>query len=605
MLDHRLYRAAFIPSLLALFVVAFSLVDRPAPRTTRLAPLAFDPARAFGMGERPARNSLRELARSFPRRRPGSVGDRRLAGRVARAFTASGFAAAEDVRRTAQESDTVDGRRDLEQVVAVRQGLSGRSIVVIAHRDALTAPATAELSGTAALLELARLFGGRDLRKTIVLASVSGGTGGFAGARAAARAAPGPVDGVFVLGDVAGTASRRPFVVPWSDGRAPAPIAMVRTTQAGLRQELGTDPGGTRAPGQWLRRAVPLTLSEQGPVGGEGPPAVLVSAAGERRPAPDEPVSRGRMERFGRGVLRTLTATLEAGGAGRIQSATFTGTSGIVTMRRLVPDWAVRLLVAALILPALLAALDGFFRVRRRGVPMGRWLLWVGAFGVPLVAAWAWARGLDLTRVVVALPAPAAGGAVPLRAAGWVALASALLVAVLGALWVRGQHARGNALEQLGDGGAAAAAGLALAVTTGAVWVGNPYAATVLLPATHVWLLLAAPESRLRRWRGWLAWAVGLVLPLLVVAGFVRAWGLGPVEGIWTGFGLVAGGVLGVGTLLVLGVLAATGLTTARLLARRERTQRDAPEPPRLRTRGPGSYAGPGSLGGTESALRR
>ena len=30
-----------------------------------------------------------------------------------------------------------------------------------------------------------------------------------------------------------------------------------------------------------------------------------------------------------------------------------------------------------------------------------------------------------------------------------------------------------------------------------------------------------------------------------------------------------------------------------------------AAEPERLRTRGPAGYAGPGSLGGTESALRR
>ena len=57
---------------------------------------------------------------------------------------------------------------------------------MLAHRDA-AAPGRAELSGTAALLELARLFRQRDLRKTLVLVSTSGATTGFAGARAWAR----------------------------------------------------------------------------------------------------------------------------------------------------------------------------------------------------------------------------------------------------------------------------------------------------------------------------------------------------------------------------------------------------------------------------------
>jgi hypothetical protein len=44
-----------------------------------------------------------------------------------------------------------------------------------------------------------------------------------------------------------------------------------------------------------------------------------------------------------------------------------------------------------------------------------------------------------------------------------------------------------------------------------------------------------------------------------------------------------------------------------RILVARGRAQRAAGvgETPDIRTRGPLSYAGPGSLGGTESALRR
>ena len=40
----------------------------------------------------------------------------------------------------------------------------------------------AELSGTAALLELARVFAARETKRTIVLVSTSGGSGGDAGA---------------------------------------------------------------------------------------------------------------------------------------------------------------------------------------------------------------------------------------------------------------------------------------------------------------------------------------------------------------------------------------------------------------------------------------
>src|SRR6476620_2344637 len=74
-LDVRVYRAAFLPALVALFVAAFSLADRPPPATTSQAADAFDGSRAYGTSEPPQRNSLRELARAFPGRTPGSPGD--------------------------------------------------------------------------------------------------------------------------------------------------------------------------------------------------------------------------------------------------------------------------------------------------------------------------------------------------------------------------------------------------------------------------------------------------------------------------------------------------------------------------------------------------
>src|SRR3954452_4324261 len=85
-LDVRVYRAAFLPALIALFVAAFSLADRPAPATTRQAADAFDGTRAFGSVTPPPRNSLRELGKAFPDRAPASPGDVGLADRVAAAL---------------------------------------------------------------------------------------------------------------------------------------------------------------------------------------------------------------------------------------------------------------------------------------------------------------------------------------------------------------------------------------------------------------------------------------------------------------------------------------------------------------------------------------
>src|SRR5215212_2746625 len=69
--DLRLYRIAWVPAFLALFVCAFALENRPAPVTTPLTADAFDGARAFGRGDEPPRDSLRELAATFPDRRAG------------------------------------------------------------------------------------------------------------------------------------------------------------------------------------------------------------------------------------------------------------------------------------------------------------------------------------------------------------------------------------------------------------------------------------------------------------------------------------------------------------------------------------------------------
>ena len=96
-----------------------------------------------------------------------------------------------------------------------------------------------------------------------------------------------------------------------------------------------------------------------------GLPAVLVTLAGEGGPGAARAVSQDRLQEMGRTVLRTITAL-----DGRAQPIPGPRAE-LFLSRKLVPTWAIRLVVGTLILPALLAALDGFARVRRRIQQLG------------------------------------------------------------------------------------------------------------------------------------------------------------------------------------------------------------------------------------------
>ena len=96
MLDPRVYRAALLPVLLALIVVAFSLENRPGPLRTTLTADAFDggarraPARrlAAAYPERPAGGAARHAARAArvaAELRGGPAGRARAAPRHQRA----------------------------------------------------------------------------------------------------------------------------------------------------------------------------------------------------------------------------------------------------------------------------------------------------------------------------------------------------------------------------------------------------------------------------------------------------------------------------------------------------------------------------------------
>src|SRR6185295_1670935 len=189
---------------------------------------------------------------AYPRRRAGDAADAALARRVADSFR--GMGAAYEVSTPSFEGETIDGRRTLTTVLARQVGAPGPELVVVAHRDAAGPGAAAQLSGTAAMLELARVVAGGRLRRTITFVSTSGGSGGAAGARnLAKRIAGNRIDAVLVLGDLGSRNPRRPLTVRWSEGSRLGPLRLKRTVDQAVRNEVATDPGAPGLVTQWTR----------------------------------------------------------------------------------------------------------------------------------------------------------------------------------------------------------------------------------------------------------------------------------------------------------------------------------------------------------------
>jgi hypothetical protein len=142
-----------------------------------------------------------------------------------------------------------------------------------------------------------------------------------------------------------------------------------------------------------------------------------------------------------------------------------------------------------------------------------------------------------------------------------------------------------------------------MCAVTFAVWLSNPFAAFLLIPALHLWLWAISPDLRVPLPARLALVAVGIAPVVLVVGYYANELGYGPGGVIWEMMLLLAGHgvsiVAAVEWSVVLGcLLSATTLSV--LAARRSRT---VPTP--VTVRGPVTYAGPGSLGGTKSALRR
>lgn len=575
----------------AIALLGLSLGNRPPPQAASGGAEAFDGHLAA--------EELSYLAARFPRSGPGSAGDGALTRYVAQDLSdltagGSGFR----VRTERYQGQTVHGQRTLYNVVAERAGSAGGPpIVLIAHHDASGYAAQAQLSATALLLALAHELAQEQLIRPIVLVSSDGGTGGYSGAVRIAGAlaagtlpgappggAPAPTGGgegepalsgssaqspgapspgaaaVISIGDVASARISRPVLLPYSTSAALAPPALSATLAAALYGQAGIRDPQPGFLAQLAHRALPVGIGEQSVFAADGLPAVRLSLSGEAEPPPRTPVSEARLEAAG-SALSAALAGLE-GAAGSVGAP-----SGDLEIgSKVVPEWAIRLLVAAALLPALALTIDACARVRGRRA-ITRALLTVAAGALPFLAAAillliAGAAGLAGTLAVL----PATAGALTIDAAAALVFALSAIVLLFGLWrWLRLARSSGGLLEGRGAGLAVL---ILLDLAAVGAWIANPYLALLLLPAVHLWIAPCAFEVP----RSWRPAALALVLlglcaPVLTYAYYASGSALGGLGWVWLGPALFASRALGPGSAILFSVLAGAALCAlARVL---------------------------------------
>ncbi|HEX6458601.1 MAG TPA: hypothetical protein VF032_06775 [Thermoleophilaceae bacterium] len=597
MIEPRLYRAAFLPALLALIVAAFSLESRPAPLPQTLA------ADVLFQGKTAAARTTR-LVTAFPDRRPGTSGDRRAGLLVAREFAADGFT-------TVLDHFQDDDGRPLMNVIGRRAGASRHQIVIVAARDAGSVPdAPSSGASTAALEEIARVLQGTPSRKTITLASVDGSTLGELGVHRLLEKLPDrdKVETVLVLSNMGAAGPRVPPLQEWSNGSQRIGVSLERTAALSESEELGREPRSSGAAAQMIRLAFPIGVGAQGPLLEAGLDAVRFSGSGELPPPADKQgllaLRPDRLGSLGRAALRTVFAVDQSPGPPDRGPTSYVTIAG-----NLLPQWAVALVGLSLILPALVASIDGFARARRRREPVGRFGRWLLAAVLAMVVGLVVAKLMVLVGIIASPPeSPVAPDLRPVHG-GDVAVMG-VLVALVALLWWMGRRmtlGRPRNRLDLAAPGAGCALALVLSCVTFAVWFVNPYAALMLVPALHLWLIASIARVPDRGPLPVALLLVGLVPLAVVVLYYMSRLSLNPLEGLWYVFLLVTSGSIGFVASLCACVYAGLFVSLVSILVARARRPRQAKaeKPQRPAVFGPGGYAGPGSLGGTESALRR
>jgi hypothetical protein len=587
-LDLRLYRLTLLPFAALLIVAAFSLHARPG------TPATAPPAQTFDATT--AASTMAALAASYPDRSPGSAGDDALAAELARPGAEYTLAdPGVSVRVVSSSVETTAGALTVRTVLASRSGAAGGAgIALIADRGG-SAPGVAALAPTATLLQLASIY--RDLlpQRPLTLVSTSGGASAMGAV--AALLAP-DTEAAIVIGDVTDASGRGPYVVPWSASGALAPIQLRRTVEAAVAFALSRSVGDPALTEQMARIALPLTPGAQGLLDGAGVPTVLVSADGESAPPAAGRPDTGLMGEFGQALLGVTTAL---DGFSTLPTAP---TRDLAFGTQMLSGWAVRAVIGALLLSLIGCTLDVLARARRRRIAVARWSGWTLSFAAPFLLAGLFAAFLGASGLLPATPAAAVTPAqLRVSGEGAAALVSIGLLFVL--VWVlrAAALARAGRREAPDPVGAVAALLIVTTVTGTLLWLENPYTATLLILPAHLWLVVLTRERERSPAPGALCLLISLAPLVAVLALICSVLHVEPFALLWTTVLLIAGGGISATGLVLASLTAGSFVAAAALLLRRAAVGPD--QRLEVTVRGPLSYAGPGSLGGTESSLRR
>jgi hypothetical protein len=336
---------------------------------------------------------------------------------------------------------------------------------------------------------------------------------------------------------------------------------LVETAAQRVLEQAGRRPAHPGALGQLIDLGFPFTLDEQGPLLAHGLPALTLTSGGERPPAAfsDQPsrLNAVRLAQLGR-AAQQLLRWLDSG------AELAPGTASYVYFGpRVLPGWAIELVLIAALGPFLLAAVDLFARCRRRHIPLtpalrsyrsrfGFWL-WVAVVFELFALLGFWPNA-----PAVPLPPDAA------PATDWpvVALAGLGVLSGLGWLVARARLMPTRPVSATEELAGTTAALLALAVVALLVVATNPFALVFLLPSLHAWLWLP-------HFRGKPLWARAALLgggflgPLLLLGSLALRYDLG-LDAPWYLAELTASGYVKLPALLIaVGWLASAGQMTA------------------------------------------
>jgi hypothetical protein len=504
-----------------------------------------------------------ELSTEFPSRIPGTDEAAGAARWYSETISALGLAVEEDV----WSLDLVDlGEVELRNLVTVVPGRSGEAIVVVAHRDNSGGVSGDNVSGTAALVELARGFAPQGdvpaplLERTLVFLSTDAGAYGGAGAARFARTSPLAEQAIaaIVLDGIGGRGQPRLVL---SGGRSNSPArTLVSTASARIAEQVGRSPITPSVFTQLVDLGIPYAAGEQAQFLAKGIAAVTVTTDEPGEPDipvgdPPGPLSAEPLGRLGR-ATEAIVGSIDSS-----VGATFPARDNLFLSDRVASGWTVRLTLIVAVVPYVLGVLDLLVRSRRWRLPLvpglrslrtrlflwsfGGVLLWLGAL-----------TGVFPTGAALPLP-PTSSFLADWHLAGLAALLGAFVLGWLVARRPLVPSAQPNPEERLAG------------YTTALTWLGvvavavalvKPYALVFVLPSLYAWLWLP-PRSRF--WPRIGIYVAGLIGPIAGLLLLGHELGLGPADTALYVVGLATVGYVGVFSV----VLAIAWLTAAAQLA--------------------------------------